>query len=285
MGVELLTKAKLYNGDKALNEIKDKDKNPIDLRALLEEGQKDPDISRREGMFGVSSRDVLAAINTELVKKADGCLTPLSVIRALRNVFDHRVGYGPEDIEKFKELLSAGENGSVIAEYKNFTVKAVSKAFLRAYHDLAHELFNRYISEIELLRKQKRQFVRGGENVERDRLSGKPKEPDMKFIRSVEAHIPLEESKAEIFRGEILEYRGSVPNFGFETYPPLAHAVEEKLLADSRATLTLVLASDKPKGEEEKKRAQDLFTGLSESGFCEVCAKEMVEKTTEFLSE
>ena len=285
--LDILTKAKLYNGDKAISELRDQEKNPIDLRSIREEGQSNADISKREGMFGISSRDILAAINTELVKKAgnaNGCLTPLSVIRALRGVFDHRIGYTPEEVDKFKRLLSDGDKGSVIAEYKDYVVKSVSKAYLRAYNDLARELFDRYMKEIELHRNQKRKFFRGNTNVERDGLSGKPKEPDLKLIRSIETHIPLDESQAEIFRGEILEFKSANPNFSFDTYEPLAKAVQDKLLADSRATLSLVLGHDKPKGEEEKKRAKDLFEGLSENGFCRTCAKEMIEKTAEFLS-
>ncbi|MEX2090658.1 MAG: hypothetical protein WD989_00795 [Candidatus Paceibacterota bacterium] len=288
MGVDVLTKAKIYNGDRAITEIRDKDKKPIDVRELLEEGQASDDIMKREGMFGLSSRDVLAAINTALVKKNNGCLTPLTVIRALRDLFEHRMGYSPEEIKGFKELLSAGEGGSVITEFKEFCIRSVSKAYLKAYIDLARELFNRYVKEVKFYREQKRKHVRGHVDIVREDLSGRPKEPDNKLMRSIEEHVPIAESEADTFRGEILEYAASNPNFGYDTYTPLARAVEEKLLADSRATLTLILASDKPKDSEARKRADDLFselTRLDGPGFCEICSKEVVEKTAEFLSE
>lgn len=288
MGINVLTKAKIYNGDRALTEVRDKDKKPIDIRALREEGQSSDDIMKREGMFGLSSRDVLAAINTALVKKNNGCLTPLTVIRALRDLFEHRMGYSPEEIKRFKELLSAGEGGSVITEFREFCIRSVSKAYLKAYADLARELFNRYVREVQFYREQKRKHVRGHVDIAREELSGKPKESDVKLMRSIEEQIPIAESEADLFRGEILEYKASNPSFGYDTYTPLARAVEEKLLADSRATLTLVLASDKPKDSEARKRAEDLFSELTCTdglGFCEICAKEVVEKTAEFLSE
>ena len=72
MGISLLDKMKVYNGEKILLELKDKDQNPVDLRSLIEEGQADDDIAKREGMFGVSSRDVLAAINTAIIKEGEG---------------------------------------------------------------------------------------------------------------------------------------------------------------------------------------------------------------------
>ncbi|MDO8515624.1 MAG: hypothetical protein Q7S28_00035 [bacterium] len=279
MGVDLLTKAKYYNGERALTEIDDSAKNPVDLRVLIEEGQSNHDISRREGMFGVSSRDVLAAINTELVKRADGCLTPLAVVKALREVFEHRMGYAPEEIERFKGIL----NETVMAEYKDFVVRKVSQAFLRTYSDLAKELFEKYVREAKFHRSQKRKFVRGADDIARDTMTGKVKEPDEKFLRSIEEQVPVNSSEAEIFRAEILEYMATNPNFSFETYPPLARAVEKKLLSDSRAILSLVLNPDKPKGEEEKKRTKDLFDGLENEGCCLTCAREMVEKASEFL--
>ena len=73
--------------------------------------------------------------------------------------------------------------------------------------------------------------------------------------------------------------------FDCDTYRPLGVAVEKKLLNDSRSSLSLVLATDKPKGQEERKRINDLFDALKETGHCEICTREKVEKAREFLSE
>ncbi|MDP3763984.1 MAG: hypothetical protein Q8Q92_05135 [bacterium] len=286
MGVDPLTKAKIYNGDKALTELRDKDKKPIDIRGLIEEGKASDDIAKREGMFGVSSTDVLAALNSVLVKQigANGCLTPRKAIRALREVFEHRMGYTPEELKHFKELLSAGEGGSVMAEYKDFVIRSVSKAYLKAYSDLAKEIFRKYVDEAKFYRAQKRKFVRGAVEVRRDDFN-RPKEPDVKFLRSVEEHAGISEAEADTFRGEILEFIAGNPKFSYETYSPLAKAVEAKLLADTKDSLTLVLATDKPKNDEANKRAADLFDGLTELHFCKTCAKEVVESAAEFLNE
>ncbi len=290
MGISLLDKMKAYNGEKVLVELKDRDQSPLDLRALIEEGQGDDDIAKREGMFGVSSRDVLAALNTAIVRVSDqGCLTPLTVIRALRDVFDHRMGYSPEEVVKFRELLSAGEGGGVMAEYKEFVLKSVSRAFLHAYDDLARDLFRQYLEGATFVRRQGRKFVRGEMNdVERDDLTGKPKDVDgvKKFLRSIEQHIGgIDESAADVFQGEILELMGSDPNFGYDSYPPLRQAVERKLLSDAQATLKLVLDPNRPKDEEARKRTGDLFEELEQTGHCGICSAETVKNAAEFLSE
>ncbi|HEY4484193.1 MAG TPA: hypothetical protein VI978_00505 [Candidatus Paceibacterota bacterium] len=294
-GIDSLTKLKIYNGDKVLTELENKEKVPVDIRHLLEEGQNSEDISKREGMFGVGSRDVLAALNTALVEEAghNGCLTPLKAIYALRRGFEHRMGYTPEDLDRFKLLLSAGEAKGVPSEYKDFIVKTVSRAFLAAYDDLARELFDKYILEAQFERSQKSKIVKGQIfEVPRDQMSGKPKEPDTKFLRSIESYIPITESEAETFRGEIIVFKSANPNFGYDSYPPLSRAVEKKLLADSKSQLTTVLATDRPKEEGDKRRIDNLFmaltnppSGREEDRHCKFCAAEAVERAREFLSE
>ncbi len=290
MGISLLDKMKVYNGEKILLDLKDKDQNPVDLRSLIEEGQADDDIAKREGMFGISSRDVLAAINTAIIKEGEGgCLTPIRVIRSLREVFDHRMGYTPEEIAKFRELLSAGDGGSVMAEYREYVMKSVSRAFLKAYDDLARDLFRQYIEGASFVRTQRRRFVRWEMvDIERDDLTGKPKDVESvrKFLRSIEQHIGgVDEAGADIFQGEILELMGSDPNFGYDSYPPLRQAVEKKLLSDAQSTLKLVLDPNKPKDEETRKRTGDLFQELEETGHCPICSAETVKNAAEFLSE
>ena len=173
-----------------------------------------------------------------------------------------------------------------MAEYKDFVLREVTRAFLRAYEDLARELLRKYLENVRLDRLQKHRFVRGGLlSVERDELTDKPKEADEKFLRSVEEQIGIAASEADRFRGEILDLAGVLKQFDFETSPPLREAVERKLLADTKAALTLVISPDKPKGDEERRRADDLLGGLKERGFCDVCSKELMERATEFLSE
>ena len=194
-GIGLLTKAKLYNGEIVLSELDIDNDETFDVRGLIDEGQASSDVAKREGMFGATPRDVLAALNTVLVqesRKATGkkCLTPLSAISALRVVFEHRMGYSPEDLERFKALLFAGEGESIMTEYRRYAVETVNRAFLKTYKDLAQELFNRYVDEAERYRATKRKFVKGQMEIERDTITGKLKEPDEKLLRSVEQHIP-----------------------------------------------------------------------------------------------
>ncbi len=285
--IDELTKAKFYNGDRAITMLRDKDRHPVDVRQLIEEGQSDSDISKREGMFGISSRTVLSALNNAIAEESSktekGCLTPLKALMALRKGFDHRMGVTPEQIEAYRALLTANETNNVMAEYKNFVVESLTRAYVAAYHDQAAKLFNLYIDEVELERNQKRKFVRGQTmSIERTK-EGKPREIDYKFLHGIEKHLGWDKQQAEVARGEVLEIRGSTPDFSFDTYPPLARACEKRLIDDSRTTLSLILKRDRVREGDEDKRYKDLYTGLKEAGFCDLCAEEATEKATEFL--
>lgn len=287
-GVGLLTKAKIYNGDMLLTDLEDKDTRPRDIYELIEEGQAPDDIGKKEGMFGATPRDVLSALNTALVEEARGskCLTPLTAIRALRDGWQNRMGYSPEQISGFLSLLSAEEEEGVIKEFRNWVLEMVSRAFLKSHQDLARELFEKYIREVEFYcRTHFKFFSDARKSIERDPVTGKPREPDLKFMKSVEQHIPWTEKEAETGRGELLQGKAVNKDFSFETYTLLRKAVERKLLSDTKDSLTLVLSQDRIKGDEATKRVDDLFSSLKDNGCCEVCAKELVEKAREFLSE
>ena len=121
--------------------------------------------------------------------------------------------------------------------------------------------------------------------LERDAVTGKPREPNEKFLRSIEEHIPWTVEEAKAARGELLERRASDPTFSFETYSPLRRAVQKKLISDAKATLSLVLSQDSIKGDEETRRANELFGTLKKQNFCKVCAKEIITEARKCLEE
>lgn len=286
MGVDKMTKLEAYNGEQT--DLTDKDQQPVDLRELINEGQVSVDMEEREGMFGVSSRDVLAALNQALARIDDdkGCLTHLNAIRALKGVFRHRMGYEAEEIDSFMESLTSGDGSSVMEKFEEIIMEEVSKAYLETYGGLIDDLFDKYIREAEYSRKLKRKYVKGsGGGYKRDPVTDEVVEPDNKFLRSVEKFMQVSEKEADIFRGEILELKNARENFGPESYRPLRKAIEDKVLEDARNNLHLVLSTDRAKEESEQKKGEQIFQNLiNERGFCEVCAKEAIEKVTEILS-
>jgi predicted Ser/Thr protein kinase len=109
----------------------------------------------------------------------------------------------------------------------------------------------------------------------------------MKLIRSVELQAPLQwtDDQAQVGRGEILEFKGSQANFDYDTYPPLAQAVENKLLNDSKELFSTILNPDVAKNKEESHREQDLLKALKEDGHCDTCARDAVYRAWNFIKE
>ncbi len=285
MGVDKMTKLEAYNGETI--SLTDKNQQPVDLRELIKEGQLSDDIEQREGMFGVSSRDILAALNQALSKIEDkGCLTHLSTIRALRDVFRHRMGYQAEEIDSFLDNLTGGEGASVMEKFEEMILEEVSKAYLETYGELIDDLFQKYLKEAEYDRQLKRKYVKESTSYKRDPVTDEVLKPDIDFLKSVEKFMQITNSEeADIFRGEILELKNSKAAFGPEDYRPLRKAIEEKVLEDAKGNLYLVLSTDKAKEESDKKKGEQIFRNLIEKrGFCEVCAKEAIEKVTQILN-
>ena len=97
--------------------------------------------------------------------------------------------------------------------------------------------------------------------------------------------MQVSEKEADIFRGEVLELKNSREKFGPEDYRPLRKAIEDKVLEDAKSNLHLVLSTDQAKEESEKKKGEQIYNNMiHKRGFCEVCAKEAIEKVTEILS-
>ncbi|MFP4539739.1 MAG: protein prkA [Candidatus Paceibacterota bacterium] len=262
-------KMKYYNGDRVQE---DRYENPVDVRELREEGK-----NKGEGFFGISSRYAIDAINTALTKEGATCLTPRMAIRALQRHFEHHMGFSKEEVAYYKSLLQETKEGTVTGEYKKIVEKEVTKAFLKAYEDLAREQFEKYMRNVTAhCRKEKIQ----------DPFTGRYEDPDENIMRSIEEMIGVTENRKDQFRQEVLVYKATEPNFDFSTYEPLQEAVEKKLLHQMKDTLSLVVSKDRPQSGEEKARAKDLHdTLVSQRGFCDKCAQEFIEDAARFLSQ
>ncbi|PIR69683.1 MAG: hypothetical protein COU47_01150 [Candidatus Niyogibacteria bacterium CG10_big_fil_rev_8_21_14_0_10_46_36] len=276
-GVDRLTKLKIYNKERALTDIKDKDKNPIDERSLREEfnDSKNP-IDKHEGMFGLSYRDILTAIVDALTKlDVDGCLTPLTMVKALREVFEHRMGYSPEEVEKFLELLNPGK-ANVISELRDFISKSVTKAFVKGYSDIRQNIRKRYLEQCKLYVSQKSDFLRGQMlEIPRDKITGQPLEADEKFLKGIEKFGNIPEAGAENWRSSVLIY---LSNNEDKSFKELDDMIEAKLISDNKSNIILLFDEGKTHTAEDKKRKENLLSALEEEGFCSTCSAEMREE-------
>ena len=238
----LVEKMKLYNGETS-EEFK---KQEIDLKALRLEGRENG-----EGMFGISPRFIINALNIALgTKEEKNCVNPIDIIRALRQNFDHQIGITEEDQGRFLNLL-IGEKDSVSFEYKQFAKKQVNMAFLYAYEEQANTLFDNYMQNAEAFCKKEKVF---------DSITSEYSNPDEKLMRSIEELISVPVNSRGEFRNGIFVYKSSCIEkgepFTFMSYTPLKEAIEKKLMSDLKNVVALTIA-DKTSTDEKKQKRRE----------------------------
>jgi serine protein kinase len=276
--INLIKKMKLYNGDYLEEFTKGKDK---DIKIIREEGRKNG-----ECMSGISPRFITNAINIALGQKEHvetgnpeykGCITALDMIRALRDNFEHHIGGADKDKETYMNLLTAKEE-SVVAEYKEFAKKEVSKAFVHAFDDQAEELFTRYDMNCKSFCKDETVF---------DEVTGEYMEPDEKIMRAIEELIPVPNEAKREFRKGVFVYKADCLESGkkwqWDTYKPIKEAIEKKLMNDLKNVVTLSIANTVSTSEKVKQRRTKALETLKKKGYCENCAKALLGFVGEIL--
>jgi len=264
-----ITKMKLYNGE-IPTEFK---KTDIDIRKLREEGRE-----QGEGMFGISPRFVINALNLALgAKEEKKCINPIDMIRSLRDNFDHHIGIADEDVETFMKLLT-GNKESVASEFKDWAKKEVNMAFLWAYDEQAQELFDRYMTNAEGFCK----------NIQiKDSVTDEYHNPDEKVMRAIEELIGVPMESRKEFRNGIFVYKSDFlsrgKDFTFKDYDPLREGIEKKLMGDLKNVVSLSIADTTSTNPKRKERREAALGILMEKGYCVKCASMLLSFIGEIL--
>src|SRR3569833_1020919 len=130
-GLSLMTKLKLYDGEKQVGDWDQKH-----IRELQEEFMD-------EGMSGVSPRFVINRISAALVKGGKGYVTPIDVLRALRDGLQE---YTTNE-EEHRRLL--GFIDETRKEYDELAKKEVQRAFVYSYEESAKTLLENYLDNVD----------------------------------------------------------------------------------------------------------------------------------------
>lgn len=224
--------------------------------------------SPRDGMQGVSPRQVINALSQALVAAEAPCINPVDALKALRESLEHHVG---SEGRQAADQLTA--NIAVVRkEYDDWALKTVSKAFIAEFEDAAQSLLKKYLDMAEAsLRRDKI----------RDPVTGEWIEPDERFMKSLEDLIGVSEGARKSFREELLVRvagclrRGEA--FRYDSHPKLREAIEKRLFADLQGTIRTTVSTKVP-DEDQKKRLQQVRDRLiAEDGFCEHCSAALLK--------
>ena len=97
-----------------------------------------------EGMSGISPRYVINRISTCLSNSEENFVTPIDIIRSIRDGFESNPKLSKKQIEEFEDILT-----SVIEEYSVLAKNEVQKAFFVNFEEEIENLLNNYMDQVE----------------------------------------------------------------------------------------------------------------------------------------
>ena len=180
---DLMTKLRLYNGEEVVEKGRTKKLTVSELR----------DDTKREGMFGISTRFIMKALDTALSHNPKS-IHPISVREALIAMV--KEADLPEDVRK--QHLEHLQD-TLHKAYLELLEKDITKAFIYSYKEQAEALFQNYLDHAEAYVTKSK--VRDPNT--RDEL-----QPDEAFLKSIEEQIAIIGSAADGFRQEVIAYCG-----------------------------------------------------------------------------
>jgi serine protein kinase len=253
---DLLTKMKIYNGDDIIEKGRVK---RIDIKDLREETSK-------EGMSGISTRFITKALDSALTDSDRNMITPVSAIEALtKSVKDQIVD------EEFKDYCLSIIQNTVREEYLNILEKEIAKAFVSAYEEQAQALFDTYLDNAEAYTTHQRL---------KDRVTKEERQPDEKFMKSIEEQIGITGSAQDGFRSDVTAYMFAKMRRGetvdYRSYGPLKEAIESYLISSVK-DMTRIVTRSKTRDDDQQKKYSDMVqTMIDDYGYNEDSAEEIL---------
>jgi serine protein kinase len=244
---DLMTKLRLYNGEEVVEKGRTK---KLSVQELRED-------AKREGMFGISTRFVMKALDNALSHNPSS-IHPISVREALIQMV--KESDLAEDVRKqYLEFLQ----DTLHKAYLELLEKDITKAFVYSYKGQAETLFHNYLDHAE---------AHVTKSKVRDPDTREELQPDEAFMKSIEEQIAIIGSAAEGFRQEVIAYlwaasrRGETISYG--SYEPLKEAIEKKLMNSVR-DISRIITKARTRDEEQKQKYDAMVESMLASGYCE----------------
>lgn len=253
-GMSLMTKLKLYDGEK---QVGDWDQRHI--RELQEEFQD-------EGMQGVSPRFVINRISSALVRGGKSCVNPIDVLRSMRDGLSEYTN-GEEDHKRMLGFIDETRK-----DYDELAKKEVQRAFVYSYEESAKTLLDNYLDNVDAFCNRTKV---------KDPITQDDVEPDERLMRSIEEQISVSENAKKEFREGIMRSVASVSrrggNFGVGSDERLKEALEKKLFADLKDIVKITTSSKTPDDQQLKKINEVVERLVEGHGYCPICANELLK--------
>jgi serine protein kinase len=229
-----------------------------------------------EGLDGVSPRFIINALSNAISRSEVRSVTSMELLITLKDAIENDARLDSKLKRAWVDFLV-----TVRKDFYNRWVKEdVHKALFASFEEEAQSLLDKYLDEVEAsLDKRK---------VE-DPITGDEREPDERFLRSVEEKIQVSDAGKMSFRQEVVRkamvaYKRS-EKFTLDSHGRLKEAVEQYLFEDRRDVLRLVSSVTRPDEEAREKIAAVEERLIAEYGYDRHSAREALNYVTTLLSQ
>jgi serine protein kinase len=242
---DLMTKLRLYNGEEVVEKGRTK---KLTVRELQED-------TKREGMFGISTRFIMKALDNALTQDGKS-IHPIGVREALINMV--KEADLAEDVKKqYLEFLQ----DTLHKAYLELLEQDITKAFIYSYKEQADTLFQNYLDHAEA-------YVT--KSKVKDSNTREELQPDEAFLKSIEEQIAIIGSAADGFRQEVIAYLWAASRRGekvaYTAYEPLKEAIERKLMNSVRE-LSRIITKARTRDEEQQSKYDTMVQNLIDNGY------------------
>ncbi|MES2464303.1 MAG: protein prkA [Armatimonadota bacterium] len=253
-GLSLMTKLKLYDGEKQVGDWDQKH-----VRELQDEFQD-------EGMHGVSPRFVMNRLSAALVRGNKTCINPIDALRSLRDGL-HEYTSNEEEHRKMLSFIDETRK-----DYDEMAKKEVQRAFVYSYEQSAKTLLDNYLDNVDAFCNRTKV---------KDPITHDDVEADERLMRSIEEQIGVSENAKREFREGIMRSVASVSrrggSFGVGSDERLKEALEKKLFSDLKDVVKITTSTKTPDGEQMKKINEVVERLCDDHGYCPICANELLK--------
>ncbi len=257
LNIDMLDKAKLYNGDEL--DVS----NKYDIDKIKDESDEMADLI--EGMEGISPRFINEAINYAIMennRKGKDFVSPLNVFRTIENEMPKKGTIKDRDIEHYLDNLEAVKD-----EYTQRAENDVRRAI--AYdEDEITEMGEKYLEEVTA-------YI--DDTTLEDQFTGQKREPDESFMRDVEKKVGVNKDMKDSFRREISNWLARRAHKGEPLDPTenerLRNAIEMKAWDDKKDNINFKSMVKKSDDELEE---PEWIENLKKIGYSEGGAREVL---------
>jgi serine protein kinase len=274
-GLDLLQKAKLYNGEETaewkIAQVPELKRN-----------------AEHEGMTGIGPRAVINALAAAAVEQqrkgaSNPYLTPIISLIAMMEYID-RMEIGKEEKQKLRKFVIDSRT-EMDRELKD----EVRKAFVPAFTSQAQHIMDNYLTNVEA-------YLH--DFTVRDPITKEQRDPDEKLMRSVEEKVspPVPETAKETFRQGIFMRLGMAalrnqrdPDdnkrpLTYETDSQLGRAIEEHLFNEMKDIIRITVSKTNPDPEQQKRLNEVVRVLTEERGYNSDSANDVITYVGELMN-